>query len=107
MLQSSRVTSSTSQVCGAEISSIGDCECLEDTPRKTLNNTTNKEHLQASRKEWDEDGADHDDHAADQRPLVSEPLSDISVDDETENASNLSFMLAIRASVWHSSRGRT
>ena len=76
-------------MCRAEISCIGDRECLEDTPWKTLDDTTNKEHFQTFREEWDEDGANHDDHATDQRPLVSEPLGDVSVDDKTENASNL------------------
>ena len=73
----------------AEICRIGNGECLEDTPWETLDNTTHKEHLQAGREEWDEDGSNHEYQAANHCLLVSYPFCDIAVDNKTDNASDL------------------
>jgi hypothetical protein len=56
---------------------------LEDTPRQTLDDASDKEHLQARGEEGNADGADHEHHAADHSLLVPDPLSDVSVDYET------------------------
>jgi len=79
----------SSEMHRAEIRSIRDRKCLEDTPWKTLDNTSDKEHLQSCREERDEDGSSHEQHAGNHGLLVSNPFSDVSVDDETENASDL------------------
>lgn len=82
--------SHTSELHGTKIRSIRDGKCLENTPRETLDDTTDKEHFQTSREEWNEDGADHEDHAANHGFLVSDPFCDITVDDKTKDATNLS-----------------
>lgn len=81
--------SHTSKLQGTKIRSIRDGKCLENAPRKTLDDTTHKEHFQASREEWNEDGADHEDHAANHGFFVSDPFCDVAVDDETKDASDL------------------
>lgn len=80
------------EVCRAEIGSVGDGKSLEDTPRQTLDDTSHEEHLKTSGEEWNEDSADHDNHAANHGLLVADPLSNVTVDDQTENASNLYFV---------------
>jgi len=79
----------SSEVHRAEIRSIRDRKCLENTPWKTLDDTSDKEHLQSCGEERDEDGSCHEQHAGNHGLLVSDPFSDVAVDDETENASNL------------------
>jgi hypothetical protein len=79
----------TSKVGWAKISGIRNRKSLEDTPRQTLDDTTDEKHLETRGKEWDADRADHDHHASNHCLLVSNPLGDVSVDDETEDASDL------------------
>ena len=54
-----------------------------------MDDTSDKEHLETLGEEWDEDGANHDDHAANHGLLVANPFGDIAVDDQTEDATNL------------------
>lgn len=81
--------SHTSELQGTKIRSIRNGKCLENTPGETLDDATYKEHFQASREEWNEDGTDHEDHAANHGFFVSDPFCDVAVDDETKDASNL------------------
>lgn len=67
----------------AEICGIRDGKGLEYTPWQTLNDATDKEHLKTSREEGNEDGGSHENHAADHCLLVTNPLGDIAVDNET------------------------
>jgi hypothetical protein len=83
-------------MCGTEIGGVRDCKCLENTPWETLDDATDEEHLQASREEWDADRRGHKHHAGNHRLLVSDPLGDVAVDDQTENATNL-LELALRS----------
>jgi hypothetical protein len=77
-------------MCRTQICSIRDRKCLKHTPGKTLNNSTNEEHLEASGEEGNADSANHEYHAANHRLLVSDPFGDVSVDDESEDAADLS-----------------
>jgi hypothetical protein len=86
----------TSEMCGAEVRSIRDGQRLEDTPWQTLDDATDKEHLQTRGKEWDADCADHEHHATNHGLLVPNPLRDVTIDDETENASGLVVVSGIR-----------
>jgi hypothetical protein len=54
-----------------------------------LNDASNEEHLQAGREEGDADGGSHEHHASDHCLFVSDPFGNVTVDDETNDASNL------------------
>jgi hypothetical protein len=58
-------------------------------PGQSLNNATDKEHLESSGKKWYEDGPDHENHAANHGLLVPNPFGDVPINDEAQNASDL------------------
>jgi hypothetical protein len=79
-----------SQVSWAEIGGVRDREGLENTPWQSLDDTTDEEHLETGGEEGNADGAGHEDHAANHGFLVSDPFGNVAIDNETQNASNLS-----------------
>lgn len=87
----------TPQMCRAEIGSVGDGKSLEDTPRKSLDNAAGKKHGKTGAEERDEDSTGHDHHADDHGPFVPQPLGDVAIDDETNDAADLAEATISRA----------
>jgi hypothetical protein len=55
-----------------------------------LDDAADEEHFEAGGEEGDADGAGHEDHAAYHGLFVADPFGDVAVDDEAEDAANLS-----------------
>lgn len=73
----------------AQVCRVRDCESLEDAPGQSLDDTSDEEHLETGREKGDKDGSRHDDHADDHGLLVADPFGDVTVDDQTEDTTDL------------------
>lgn len=54
-----------------------------------MQNGSNEKHFEASREERDEDGTNHDNHTDNHGFFVANPLGNVAVDDQADDATNL------------------
>jgi hypothetical protein len=84
----------TTKSNGADFGSVGDCESLEDTPRDTTQDLCDLQIDHALRREEDSGEANDENKASHDRVSVAEAFRDETVDEETNDFSNVGSLLS-------------